>query len=116
MLKLGAVATTNAGAVDWSRPSVLWLGVAAVINVGVAKKKKERTHLMSIDTLDRETDRLHRREELGVLVVIATSSSLTVAEAGVGTSSSSLTAGGGGLGGKRVIFIAGVVLVGRHRR
>ena len=91
------------------------------------QEKERKNYLMSIDTLDRETDRLHRREELGVLVVMATSSSLTVAEggglvvvplamAGVGTSSSSLTAGGGGLGGKRVIFIAGVVLVGRHRR
>ena len=78
--------------------------VVAVINAGVVKKKKERTHLMNIDTLDRETNRLHCREELGVLVVMATSSSLTAAEvvvpsakAGAGASSSSLTAGGGGL-------------------
>ena len=89
--------------------------MAAVINIGVAKKKKERTHLMSINTLDWETNRLHCHEELGVLVVIAMSSLLTVAEAGVGMSSSSLTAGGGGLGGRRIVLIVGVVLVGRHR-
>ena len=47
-----------------------------VINGGAVKKKK-RTHLMGIDTLDRETDHLRRYEKLGVLEVMATSSSLT---------------------------------------
>ena len=47
-----------------------------VINGGAVKKKK-RTHLMGIDTLDRETDHLRCYEKLGVLEVMATSSSLT---------------------------------------
>lgn len=69
------------------------LGVGAVVTVSVGAghgcghqrwscQEKERTHMMSIDTLDQETDRLRRREELGVLVVMATSSSLMAAEGG----------------------------------
>ena len=39
--------------------------MAAVIDTGVVKKKKERTHLMSIHTLDQETDYLHHCEGVG---------------------------------------------------
>ena len=58
MLRLGAVAIANVGAGHGCRGRQRW-----------SYQEKEMTHLMSVDTLVRETNRLHHRGELGMLVV-----------------------------------------------
>ena len=64
-----AVATVNAGAGRGCRGHQRW-----------SCQEKEITHLTSVDAVDWETDRLHRRGELGVLVVMAANGSGTIGQ------------------------------------
>ena len=83
------------GGLDWGWllwPPVLEMVVPAdaIANVGAGHgcrghqrwsyQEKEMTHLTSVDALVRETNRLHRRGELGMLVVMATEGSGTIGQ------------------------------------